>query len=56
MFVYAKAYASLIGAICTALLGVFAADTVPGQVLTIIAVIATAVLTWAVPNANVPGE
>jgi hypothetical protein len=47
----AKAYVALGGAIATALLGVFAADTVVGQVLTVVAVIATAVATWATPNA-----
>jgi len=46
----AKAYVALAGAIATALLGVFASDTGVGQVLTVIAVIATAVSTWAVPN------
>lgn len=47
---YAKSYVALIGAIATALLGVYAADTAVGQVLTVIAVVATAVSTWAVPN------
>lgn len=48
----AKAYASLAGAIATALLGVYAADTPFGQVLTVIAVVATALVTWRVPNAE----
>lgn len=47
---YLKAYAALIGAIATALLGVYATDTTAGQVLTVVSVIATAVVTWAVPN------
>lgn len=48
---YAKAYCSLIGGVATALLGVYTADTPAGQVLTVIAVVATAILTWSVPNA-----
>ena len=47
----AKAYVALLGSIATALLGVFAADTTVGQVLTVVAVVATAVATFAVPNA-----
>lgn len=46
----AKAYVALAGAVATALLGVFTADTRIGQVLTVIAVVATAVGTWAVEN------
>jgi hypothetical protein len=46
----AKAYVALVGAITTALLGVFAADTKVGQVLTVLSVVCTAVSTWAVPN------
>lgn len=49
----AKAYAALIGSICTALLAVYAADTTGGQVLTVLSVVATAVGTWAVPNSQV---
>lgn len=49
---YLKTYAALVGAIATALLGVFAADTTVGQVLTVVSVIATAVVTWAVPNVD----
>jgi len=49
----AKAYVALAGAIATALLGVFTADSRVGQVLTIVAVVATAVGTWAVPNGGV---
>lgn len=52
---YAKAYASLVGTIVTALLGVFTADTPTGKVLTVIAIVATAVATWAVPNKDVTG-
>jgi hypothetical protein len=48
----AKAYASLVGAIATALLGVFAADSEVGKVLTIVSVVATAFVTWRVPNAE----
>lgn len=48
----AKAYASLAGALATALLGTFAADTTVGQILTIISVLATAFVTWRVPNAE----
>ena len=47
---YLKTYAALVGAIATALLGVYAADTEVGKVLTVLAVVATAVTTWAVPN------
>ena len=46
----AKAYLALIGAIAAALLGVFAADTTIGQILTVISVAATAFATWRVPN------
>lgn len=45
-----KAYTALVGAVATALLGVFAADTTVGQVLTVLAVVATAVGTWVVAN------
>lgn len=47
---YLKAYAALVGAIATALLGVYTADTEVGRVLTVVSVVATAVVTWAVPN------
>lgn len=47
---HAKAYAALVGSICTGLLGVYAADTGVGQVLTVLVIVATAVATWAVPN------
>jgi CBS-domain-containing membrane protein len=52
---YAKAIATLIGTITTALLGVYAADTEVGKVLTIVSIVATAIATWAVPNAPVVG-
>lgn len=45
-----KAYTALLGSIATALLAVFTADSTVGQVLTVVAVIATAVGTWAVEN------
>lgn len=51
-----KAYASLVGAIATALLGVYAADSEVGKVLTALAVVATAITTWAVPNTYPPTE
>jgi len=50
---YMKAIATLVGTIATALLGVYTADTEVGKVLTILAIIATAVATWALPNADV---
>lgn len=46
----AKAYAALIGAVCTGLLGIYAHDSAVGQVLTVLSIIATAVVTWRVPN------
>ena len=46
----AKAYVALAGAIATALLGVYTADTTVGQALTVVVVVATAVGTYAVPN------
>jgi len=52
----AKAYAALVGAICTGLLGVYAADTKVGQVLTVLAILATALTTWRVPNTTTPTE
>lgn len=51
---YAKAYAALIGSIATALLAVYTADTEVGKILTVVAIIATAVGTWAVPNSPAP--
>ena len=46
----AKAYAALVGAIATALLAVYTSDTTVGKILTIVAVAATAVVTFKVPN------
>lgn len=46
----AKAYVAFVGAVATALLGVFTGDTTVGQVLTVIVVIATAITTYQVPN------
>lgn len=43
---YLKAFASLAGAVATALLAVY----VGNPVLTVIAVVSTAVVTWAAPN------
>jgi hypothetical protein len=48
----AKAYVALVGAIATGLLGVYAADTVVGQVLTVIVIVATAIAVFQVPNAD----
>lgn len=48
---YAKAWVALVGTVATALLGVFAADSAAGQILTVVAVIATTVATLAVRNA-----
>lgn len=50
VLINAKAYVALVGSIASALLGVYAAESTVGQVLTVIAVVATAVTTWAVPN------
>jgi len=46
----AKAYAALVGSVCTGLLAVYAADSTLGQVLTVVAILCTALGTWAVPN------
>lgn len=48
----AKAYVALVGAIASALLGVYAADTPVGKALTVVVVVASAFATWAVPNAS----
>jgi uncharacterized membrane protein YidH (DUF202 family) len=50
MTAYLKAYAALVGAVATALLGLYAADTQLGRILTVVAAVATAVATYAVPN------
>jgi CBS-domain-containing membrane protein len=52
----AKAYAALVGALCTGLLGVYAADSKVGQVLTVASIVATAVVTWSVPNTPKPAD
>ena len=53
----AKAYAALVGSIVTALLAVYGPETQVGRVLTVVAVIATAIGTWAVPNTPaIPGD
>lgn len=51
----AKAWAALIGAVATALLGIYA-DGDFGRVLTVIAAVATAVATWGVPNLDPRGK
>lgn len=48
---YLKAYAALIGSMCTALLGVFTADSTAGKVLTVASILATTFVTFRVPNA-----
>ncbi len=53
---YAKAYAALIGSMCTALLAVFTADTTVGQVLTVVSILATTFATFQVPNAPESGD
>ena len=47
----AKAYAALVGAIVTAILGTVPPHTTAWTVLTAVAAIATAVATYVVPNA-----
>ena len=47
----AKTWVAAIGALVTALLGIFAGDTTAGWILTIIAALATAAAVYAVPNA-----
>lgn len=53
---YLKAYAALVGSIATALLAVYTADTEVGKVLTVVSVVATAVVTWRVPNLDPRGR
>lgn len=48
-----KAYAALVGSIVTGLLALYGPETVAGEILTIIAIIATGLTTWVVPNAEV---
>lgn len=52
MMKYAKAYAALIGAVVTAVLGTVPPDTGIWQVLTVVAAVCTAVATYAIPNAS----
>lgn len=51
----AKAIAGLVGGVATALTTVYAPDTTVGHVATVVAVVATAVGVWAVPNADAEG-
>lgn len=53
---YLKAYAALLGSICTGLLAVYTGDTEVGKVLTVISIVATTVATFAVPNLDPAGE
>lgn len=48
----AKAYAALAGSIATALLAVFTADTLVGKILVVVSIVATAIVTYRVPNAG----
>lgn len=48
----AKAYVALVGSIAVGLLAVYGPETVVGQVLTVVAIIATAIATFVVPNAD----
>jgi len=48
----AKAYVALIGSIAVGLLAVYGPETPVGQVLTVLAIIATAIGTFVVPNAE----
>lgn len=52
VLINAKAYVALVGAIAAGLLGTYAADSVVGQVCTVVVIVATAVGTWRVPNAE----
>ena len=46
-----KAGTATVGAAATALLGVLAGDSTVGRILTVVAVVGTAVATYLVPNA-----
>ena len=50
-----KAYAALVGSVCTALLGLYG-DSDFAHTLTVIAALATAVATYAVPNRDPKGK
>jgi hypothetical protein len=52
----AKAIAGLVGGVATAITTVYAPDTPVGHFATVVAVVATAVGVWAVPNADTEGE
>ena len=52
---YAKGIAALVGSVCTALLGIYGPETDMGRILTVVAAVATAVVTWAIPNADPAG-
>lgn len=53
---YAKAIVALVGAIATALLVQYGPDTEIGAVLTVVSIIATAILTYLTSNAPIVGE
>jgi hypothetical protein len=46
----AKAYVALVGAVATALLGIYGPETEVGHWLTVIVAVSTALATFAVPN------
>jgi hypothetical protein len=48
----AKAWAALVGAVVTALLGTVGPDTTYGKVLTAVAAVATAIAVFSVPNTS----
>jgi hypothetical protein len=50
----AKAYASLVGALAAAAMATFGPETTTGQVLTLVAALCAAFVTWRVPNADRP--
>lgn len=52
VLVNAKAYAALVGAITASLLTQFGPDGNVGAVLTVVSIVAAAVVTWRVPNAE----
>lgn len=45
-----KAYAALVGAIATALLGVYGPDNTIGHALTALVAVCTSITVWRVPN------
>ena len=47
---YAKAYAALVGSVATALLGIYAADSQVGKLLTVVAAVCSAVAVARIPN------